>query len=262
MQFPHIDPVFLRIGPLQFRWYGLMYIIGFAAAYFLARSDVKRKGLPLTMDDISDLIFYLAVGLILGARLGYALFYNFSFYLANPLKILAVWEGGMSFHGGLAGTVIAAFWFARKKKITFLQVADLITQAAPIGLGLGRLGNFINGELYGRVTDVPWGIVFPYAGPQPRHPSQLYEAILEGPVLFFFIWLARRSKAPAGIVLWTFLALYGLFRTFVEFFREPDQQVGYLFGIFTMGQMLSIPLFLFGTAMAILWFRKKSATNP
>jgi phosphatidylglycerol:prolipoprotein diacylglycerol transferase len=261
MQFPHIDPVFLRIGPLQFRWYGLMYIIGFAAAYVLARSDAKRKGLPLTTDDISDLIFYLAVGLILGARFGYALFYNFSLYLANPLKIFAVWEGGMSFHGGLIGTVIAAYWFGRKKKISFFQVADLITPAAPIGLGLGRLGNFINGELYGRVTDVPWGMVFPSGGPLPRHPSQLYEAILEGPVMFFFIWLARRAKAPAGIVLWTFIALYGLFRTFVEFFREPDEQLGYLFGYFTMGQMLSIPLFLLGTTMVVLWLRKKPGAN-
>ena len=261
MQFPHIDPVFLRIGPLQFRWYGLMYIIGFAAAYFIARSDVKRKRLPLTMDDISDLIFFLAVGLIIGARLGYAFFYNFSFYFANPLKILAVWEGGMSFHGGFIGTVIAAWWFGKKKKIGFFQVADLITPAAPIGLGLGRVGNFINGELYGRVTDVPWGIVFPSAGPMPRHPSQLYEAILEGPVLFFFLWLARRSKAPAGIVLWTFTAMYGLFRTFVEFFREPDQQVGYILGFLTEGQMLSIPLILLGAAMIFIWLRKKPAAD-
>lgn len=259
MQFPEIRPYIFKVGSLEVRWYGLMYILGFVAAYFIARGDATRKNLPLDKDDIADLIFALAVGLIVGARLGYALFYNFSAYLANPLKIFAVWEGGMSFHGGLIGTVIAAFYFARKKKIGFFQIADLCTPAAPIGLGLGRLGNFINGELYGRVTDVPWGMVFPTGGPLPRHPSQLYEAILEGPVLFSILWLVRRSKAPAGMVLWVFLAVYGLFRTFVELFREPDQQLGFLFGHLTMGQILSIPLFLFGVTMIIVSYRKKSA---
>jgi len=257
MQFPDIDPVFFRIGPLEFRWYGLMYILGFAAAYLMARSDAKRKNLPLTKDDIADLVFALALGVILGARFGYALFYNASYYVANPLKVFAVWEGGMSFHGGLVGAVLGAVYFARKKKIPFLRIADLCTPAAPIGLGFGRFGNFINGELFGRVTDVPWGVVFPGGGPLPRHPSQLYEAILEGPVLFLLLWLVRRSEAPAGMVLWCFLALYGLFRSFVELFREPDQQLGFLFGHVTMGQMLSIPLFLFGTAMAIITLRKK-----
>lgn len=257
MHFPEIRPYIFKIGTLEVRWYGLMYILGFAAAYFMARADARRKNLPLDKEGIADLIFALAVGLIVGARLGYALFYNFSIYFANPLKILAVWEGGMSFHGGLIGTVIAAFYFARKKNIGFLQVSDLITPAAPIGLGLGRLGNFINGELYGRVTDVPWGMVFPSGGPLPRHPSQLYEAVLEGPVLFFILWLVRRSgKAPSGVVLWVFLAMYGLFRSFVEMFREPDQQLGFLFSHLTMGQMLSIPLFLFGVAMTIISYRK------
>lgn len=256
MQFPEIRPYIFKIGTLEVRWYGLMYILGFAAAYFMACSDAKRKKLPLDKDGIADLIFALAVGLIVGARLGYALFYNFSVYLANPLKIFAVWEGGMSFHGGLIGTVLAAYWFSRKKKIRFLQIADLITPAAPIGLGLGRLGNFINGELYGRVTDVPWGMVFPTGGPLPRHPSQLYEAALEGPVLFFVLWLFRRSNAPAGVVLWVFLAMYGLIRSFVELFREPDQQLGFLFGHLTMGQMLSIPLFLFGVSMTVYSYRK------
>lgn len=257
MQFPEIRPYIFKIGTLEVRWYGLMYILGFAAAYFMACSDAKRKKLPLDKDGIADLIFALAVGLIVGARLGYALFYNFSVYLANPLKIFAVWEGGMSFHGGLIGTVLAAYWFSRKKKIRFLQIADLITPAAPIGLGLGRLGNFINGELYGRVTDVPWGMVFPTGGPLPRHPSQLYEAALEGPVLFFILWLFRRSNAPAGVVLWVFLAMYGLIRSFVELFREPDQQLGFLFGHLTMGQMLSIPLFLFGVSMTVYSYRKE-----
>jgi len=258
MQFPEIKPYIFKIGTLEVRWYGLMYILGFVAAYFMACADARRKNLPLSKDDIADLIFALAMGLILGARLGYALFYNFSYYFANPLRVFAVWEGGMSFHGGLIGTVIAAFWFARKRRIGFLQIADLITPAAPIGLGLGRLGNFINGELFGRATDVPWGMVFPNGGPLPRHPSQLYEAILEGPMLFFILWLFRRSgKAPAGVVLWVFLAMYGLFRSFVELFREPDQQLGFLFGHLTMGQMLSIPLFLFGVAMTVYSYRKE-----
>ncbi|MDD2337487.1 MAG: prolipoprotein diacylglyceryl transferase [Geobacteraceae bacterium] len=261
MQFPEIKPYIFKIGTLEVRWYGLMYILGFLAAYLIAVSDAKRKKLPLTKDDIADLIFALAIGLIIGARLGYALFYNFSYYLANPLKVFAVWEGGMSFHGGLIGVVIAAIYYSLKKKIGFLQIADLITPAAPIGLGLGRLGNFINGELYGRVTDVPWGMVFPTGGPLPRHPSQLYEAILEGPVLFFILWLVRRSKAPTGVTFWVFLALYGLFRPFVELFREPDQQIGFLFGSFTEGQLLSIPLFLIGTTMTVISYRKKSADS-
>jgi phosphatidylglycerol:prolipoprotein diacylglycerol transferase len=257
MQFPHIKPYIFKIGTLEVRWYGFMYILGFFAAYLIAVADAKRKKLPLTKDDIADLIFALAVGLIVGARLWYALFYNTSYYLANPLKVFAVWEGGMSFHGGLVGCVIAALYFSRKKKIGFFQIADLITPAAPIGLGLGRLGNFINGELYGRVTDVPWGIVFPTGGPLPRHPSQLYESILEGPVLFFILWLVRRSQAPTGVVLWVFLTGYGLFRSFVELFREPDQQLGFFFGTFTMGQLQSLPLVIIGVTMIVISYRRK-----
>lgn len=256
MQFPEIRPYLFKIGTLEVRWYGLMYILGFLAVYLTALSGAKRKQLPLSKDDIADLVFALAVGLIVGARFGYALFYNVSYYLANPFKVFAVWEGGMSFHGGLIGTGLAALYFSRKKKIGMLQIADLITPAAPIGLGLGRLGNFINGELYGRVTDVPWGVVFPSGGPLPRHPSQLYEAILEGPLLFLILWLVRRSNPPPGVVLWVFLALYGLFRAFVELFREPDQQLGFLFGAFTMGQLLSLPLFLLGTTMIVVSYKR------
>jgi len=251
MKYPHIDPVFLRLGPLQFRWYGLMYILGFLAAYFVIRKGAERKNIPLSRDDVADLVFAVALGIILGGRLGYVLFYNLSEYLAHPLQIFAVWEGGMSFHGGLAGAVLGGLWFAHRKKIAFLALADLGFLSAPIGLFLGRIGNFINGELYGRVTDVPWGMVFPdpRAGNLPRHPSQLYEAILEGPILFCILWALSRRKHPAGVIFWAFVAWYGTFRFFVEFFREPDVQLGYIVGGFSMGQLLSFPLAVIGALM-------------
>ncbi|KAF0221178.1 MAG: phosphatidylglycerolprolipoprotein diacylglycerol [Geobacteraceae bacterium] len=249
MPFPDIDPVFLRLGPLEFRWYGLMYIIGFVTAYFLVLAGVKRRKLPFSKEDVADLIFFVAVGIVLGGRTGYILFYNLSYYFTNPLKVFAVWEGGMSFHGGLIGAVLAVVFFVHKKKTGFFTVTDLCTPAAPIGLGLGRIGNFINGELYGRVTDVSWGIIFPAGGPQPRHPSQLYEAFLEGPVTFGIIWLLGRKRRPAGVISWSFIALYGLFRFFVEFFREPDLQVGFIWGGFSMGQLLSFPMLLVGVMM-------------
>lgn len=253
MQFPHINPVFLRLGSLEFRWYGLMYIIGFVAAFFVINAEVKRRTIPLTRDDVADMIFAIALGVILGGRTGYVLFYNLPEYIAHPLKVFAVWEGGMSFHGGLIGGSLGGGWFARKKRIHLLTVADLGFLAAPIGLGLGRIGNFINGELYGRVTDVPWGIVFPdpRAGNLPRHPSQLYEAFLEGPVIFLVLWFLGRKQRPAGVTLWTFFILYGIFRFMVEFFREPDVQLGFIMGSFTMGQLLSFPMALIG--MVMLW---------
>ena len=256
MQFPHIDPVFLRLGPLEFRWYGLMYILSFIAAYFLIRSGVRRKKLPLSQDDVADLLFVLALGVILGGRFGYVLFYNLGYYISQPLKIFAVWEGGMSFHGGFLGVICAAFWYSRKKKIGFLELTDLCIITVPIGLGLGRLGNFINGELYGRVTSVPWGVIFPGGGPLPRHPSQLYEAILEGPLIFAVLWLLRRKERPTGVLFWTFIAMYGAARSFVELFREPDTQIGYLFGMLSMGQVLSLPMLLIGIAMIGAALRK------
>lgn len=257
MQFPHIDPVFFRLGHLEFRWYGLMYILGFIAAYFIVRRAANRRGLALTQDDVADVIFSLAIGVILGGRLGYILFYNLSYYLSHPLKLFAVWEGGMSFHGGLLGVILAGAYVARQKKIGFPLLADICAPAAPVGLGLGRLGNFINGELYGRVTDVPWGIIFPGGGGVPRHPSQLYEAVLEGPVLFLILMVVGRRERPAGVVFWTFIAFYGLFRFLVEFFREPDAQLGLLAGPFSMGQLLSFPMFLLGLVMAVLVSRRK-----
>lgn len=257
MNFPVIDPVFFRLGPLQFRWYGLMYVLGFILSYFIIRSEARRRSLDLSSEGVADMIFALALGVVLGGRLGYVLFYDLPSYLANPLKIFAIWQGGMSFHGGLAGVALATLWFARSRSLSYLQLGDLAAFAAPVGLGLGRIGNFINGELYGRTTTVPWGIVFPDGGPLPRHPSQLYEALLEGLLLFVLVRLvARRFDAP-GIAMATFLAGYGLFRTFVELFRQPDQQIGFFFGLFSMGQLLSLPLFLLGAGLFLWIWQKK-----
>jgi phosphatidylglycerol:prolipoprotein diacylglycerol transferase len=255
MQFPTIDPVFLSIGPLQFRWYGLMYILGFVATYFILRSEARRKQLPLTHDDVADLVFFGAMGVVLGGRFGYILFYNLGFYLENPLRIFAVWEGGMSFHGGFLGVILAFVLYARRKQIPFFTLIDMAALCAPVGLGLGRIGNFINAELYGRTTNVPWGIVFPGGGSTPRHPSQLYEAFLEGLLLFFIVRTASRTSSATGIAGWTFVAGYGLFRFIVEFFREPDAQMGtFLGGFFSMGQLLSLPMFLLGSAMVVrIW---------
>ncbi len=247
MNFPHIDPVFLSIGPLQFRWYGLMYVFSFIATYFIIRSEAERRKLPLTKDDVADLVFYGAMGVVLGGRIGYILFYNLGFYLANPLKLLAVWEGGMSFHGGFLGVGVAFLLFSRRKKIPFLTLFDFAGLCSPVGLGLGRIGNFINGELYGRATDVPWGIIFPGSDGVPRHPSQLYEAFLEGFVLFFIVRIMSRRYPATGIAGCSFVAGYGLFRFIVEFFRQPDAQLGFLFSIFSMGQLLSLPMFLAGS---------------
>ncbi len=256
MQMPPIDPVFLSIGPLQFRWYGLMYVLAFIATYFIIRSEVKRKQLPLTTDDVSDLVFYGALGVVLGGRIGYILFYNLPFYLANPLKLLAVWEGGMSFHGGFLGVVLAFVLYARRKQLPFLALMDMAALCAPVGLGLGRIGNFINAELYGRPTTMPWGMIFPGSDGLARHPSQLYEAVLEGLVLFFMVRFASRKSDATGVAAWTFVAGYGLFRFFVEFFRQPDAQIGFFFQWFSMGQFLSLPMFLLGSFMVFRFSRR------
>lgn len=256
MPFPHIDPVFLSIGPLQFRWYGLMYVLSFIATYLVIGREVARRQLPLSKDDIADLVFYGAMGVVLGGRTGYILFYNLSYYLANPLKLFAVWEGGMSFHGGFLGVVCAFALYARRKQIPFLTLLDLAALCAPIGLGLGRIGNFINGELYGRTTDVSWGIIFPGSDGTPRHPSQLYEAFLEGFVLFFIVRLFARRWPTGGVTTCAACAGYGLFRFIVEFFRQPDAHIGLFFGLFSMGQFLSLPMFMFGNAAAILLVRR------
>jgi phosphatidylglycerol---prolipoprotein diacylglyceryl transferase len=233
------NPILIDLGLIRVSWYGLMYILGFIASYLLVRYQMKRKDFGITKVEAENLYFYLIIGLIAGARLGYVLFYDLPTYLADPREIIAVWHGGMSFHGGLIGVLIVGILFSWKNRKSFWKIADLIIVTAPIGLGLGRIGNFINGELYGRVTDVPWAMIFSKGGSLPRHPSQLYESALEGGALFLILWFVKDRKLPAGGLLALFLSLYGLFRFFVEFFREPDPQLGFVFGPFSMGQVLS-----------------------
>lgn len=256
--YPDIDPVLVSLGPIQLRWYGLMYLIGLTAAYFVIQHKVALKGLAIRKDQIYDMVVYAAFGVFLGGRIGYTLFYNFSYYSQNPLKLLAVWEGGMSFHGGLIGTIIALIWFSRRQGIPAYTIADLAACVTPIGLGFGRIGNFINGELFGRSTDVDWCMVFPAGGPACRHPSQLYEATLEGLVLFAILWWIDRRPTPPGTVFWSFITGYGISRLIVELFREPDQHLGFLLGPITMGQILSLPMVLVGAVMLLLGYQREN----
>lgn len=249
--FYFIDPVVFSVGPIAIRWYGVMYLLGFVVAYFIIKSELKRKHGPVPVEQADDLLFFLVVGLLIGARFGYAIFYNLGNYLAAPWEILAVWHGGMSFHGGMVGMIVAGLIFARKRKVPFLELADIGALAAPIGLMLGRIGNFINGELFGRVTTLPWGIVFPMGGDLPRHPSQLYEAVLEGPLLFAFLWWLRLKTTRHGMVLGAFVVGYGVFRFAIEFFREPDPQLGFVVVGLTMGQLLCLVMILGGVGLMI-----------
>jgi len=252
MKFPEIDPVLVHIGPLQLRWYGLMYIIGFVLAYVILVNISRKRSYEITKTEIEDLLAYSVTGLIIGARLGYCLFYNFMFYFENPLRILAVWEGGMSFHGGLIGLVLSGWIYSRIKKKQFLMLADMGAMAACPGLFFGRIGNFINAELYGRVTDMPWGMVFPGAGSLPRHPSQIYEAFFEGIVLFILLYSVHLKSRSAGIVISSFLIFYGGIRFFLEFFRQPDLQLGFILGPLTMGQILCVIMVASGVILLVL----------
>ncbi len=247
----NIDPVLVELGPIRLSWYGLMYVFGFLISYLLVRHQMKRKDFGISKQEVENLYFYLIIGLMVGARLGYVLFYDLKIYLADPLEILAIWHGGMSFHGGLIGVLIVGILFSWKNKKSFWRIADLIIVTAPIGLGLGRIGNFINGELYGRVTQIPWGMIFPKGGPFPRHPSQLYESALEGGVLFLILWLIKDKKLPVGGLLALFLFLYGVFRFSIEFFREPDAHLGFVFGPFTMGQVLTVFMIVGGISLFV-----------
>lgn len=259
---PNIDPVAIALGPVKVHWYGLMYVIGFLALWFFTSRRAKLPNSGWTTEQVGDLVFYGALGVILGGRIGYMLFYNLSQYVAHPLDILKIWEGGMSFHGGLAGVLLAMLYFARKSGKAFFTVADFIAPWVPIGLGLGRLGNFINQELWGRTTDVSWGMVFRDAGPLPRHPSQLYQAALEGLALFVILWLFTRKPRPTASVSGLFLVGYGAFRVLTEFVREPDAQLGYLaFDWLTMGQVLSVPMILFGVGLMVWAYRRSRPSN-
>ena len=264
LPFHNIDPVFFDIGPIQLRWYGLMYMIGFIVAYFVMRQMVRDRPLALSKDDLYDLLFYLILGLVVGGRVGYVLFYDLGGYLDDPLSIVAIWQGGMSFHGGLIGMTLAALLIVRRKGWVFWEIADLTAVAVPIGLGLGRIGNFINGELYGRASSLPWAMVFPGGGNIARHPSQLYEALLEGLVLFLIVrWIYRMNIRP-GAALWGMIGFYGLFRFTVEFLREPDLHIGFDLGPFTRGQLLSFPMLLLGTyfLMSMLWREQEPTKTP
>ncbi len=259
--YPNISPVFLKIGPLALRWYGLMYAISFILSYFLIQVMAARKRVNVTKDEVSDLLFYAAIGVILGGRFGYILFYNPVFYLTHPLKLFAVWEGGMAFHGGLLGVIVMGLLFCRRYKRSFYQLADIAVPAVSVGLGLGRIGNFINGELFGRPTDLPWCMVFPEGGDVCRHPSQLYQAALEGGVLFLILWVLSKKNLATGSLFWILICFYGLFRFLVEFVRQPDAHIGFVLGYFSMGQLLSLPMFVMGTGM--LWFlnSRKAASH-
>lgn len=255
----HIDPIAFQIGPLAIRWYGMMYLLGFAAAFLLICHLSRLRGLDLNRDGVSDLLFYGVLGVVLGGRLGYVLFYNPLQYLSRPLDIFAVWQGGMSFHGGLLGVIVAVVIFCLRRKLPMLLTGDVIVTSAPIGLGLGRIGNYINGELWGRVTEHPWGVIFPEAGRLPRHPSQLYEATLEGAVLFVILYLLHRCKVATGVPFFTFFLGYGLFRFLVEFVRQPDEHLGFLWGGATMGQLLSLPMIFFGIGGLLYLYSKRRA---
>jgi phosphatidylglycerol:prolipoprotein diacylglycerol transferase len=263
LPFPDFDPVLLQIGPVAIRWYALAYIVGILLGWLYARMLIRNTALwggsaPMKVEDFDDYVVWVTLGIILGGRIGYVLFYNLAHFAAHPAEIFQLWSGGMSFHGGFAGCVAAVILFARKRGISILSLGDLTGAGGPIGLFLGRIANFINGELWGRPGEVPWAMIFPGAGPLPRHPSQLYEAALEGLLLFVVLAIAVRMGAlkRPGLVVGLFAIVYAMARSFCEFFREPDPQLGFLWGGLTMGMLLSIPLFLAGIAFVVNALRR------
>lgn len=255
--YPAIDPVALRLGPVAVRWYGLAYLTAFLFGWWLLTRLNRRWELGLSPDGVSATMLAAIVGVVAGGRIGYVLFYGAGVYWREPLRILELWDGGMSFHGGLAGIMLAGIVVSRRSGVPFLRLCDVGAIAAPVGLGLGRLANFVNGELWGRASSVPWAMVFPGAGPQPRHPSQLYEAVLEGAVLFAVLLVLSRRRRPDGELLGWVLALYAAMRIAVELFREPDVQIGLLFGGATMGQLLSVPVLIAG-----IWLLVRARRAP
>lgn len=260
LHYPHFSPVLVSIGPLAIHWYGLMYLIGFVGAWLLARSRADRIG--ISRQAVGDMIFYGAVGVVLGGRIGYALFYGLEFLIQDPLWIFRVWDGGMSFHGGLIGVILAAILFAHRQKLRFMQLCDFIAPIVPVGLGAGRIGNFINQELPGRISSVPWAIDYPKYGPALRHPSAIYQFLTEGVLLFAILWLVSLKPRKRGLVTGLFMLLYGSFRFFTEFFRQPDPQLGFIaFNWLTMGQLLCVPMVLIGIGI-IAWSRTQKVGLP
>jgi phosphatidylglycerol---prolipoprotein diacylglyceryl transferase len=269
LTYPLVDPVLFAYGPLVIRWYGLMYLFGFVAAYLLVKRQAQTFQWNPMLQHLDNLNLCLIFGLILGARLGYVVFYNLPYYIEHPGEILATWQGGMSFHGGLLGLLLVGWIYCRSTGLEFWKAADAYTVTAPLGIFFGRFGNFINGELYGRTTDSAWGIVFPEGGPLPRHPSQLYEAVLEGLVLFIILWSlkarpwAKNSTWPHGSMVALFLIFYGIFRYFVEFYREPDAHLGLVFLWMTLGQVLCAAMVLAGSILAlVLRKQQRVQTQP
>lgn len=258
---PQFDPVALAIGPVAIHWYGLMYLLAFFQFIALGRLRIRQGQAPMNTEQLDDLLFYGVLGVIVGGRLGQVLFYEPAHYLANPLEILAVWKGGMSFHGGFLGVLVAMSLWARKTRLPWLAVTDFIAPLVPLGLAAGRVGNFINGELWGRITDasLPWAMIFPQSGSfEPRHPSQLYHVALEGLALFALLWLLTTKPRPTGFASGVFLIGYGAFRFITEFFREPDHGIFGQSYLVSMGQWLSLPMIVAGIALIVFACRKKS----
>lgn len=259
MNAPNIDPIAIQLGPVSIHWYALSYLAAFGVAWYLGNRLADRPNSPFNREQVADIVFYGALGILLGGRLGYVIFYKPAYFLQFPHEIVYLWNGGMSFHGGMLGTVFALWLYARHLGHRLLTMTDFIGPMVPLGLGFGRMANFINQELWGRTSDVPWAMVFKTGGPFPRHPSQLYEAFLEGLVLFVILWWYAKKPSATGSLTGLGIAGYGVFRTFVEFFRQPDAHLGYLaFGWLTMGHILSIPMVLFGIGLMV-WARKRAA---
>ncbi|MDO9181827.1 MAG: prolipoprotein diacylglyceryl transferase [Bacteriovorax sp.] len=255
----NLNPVLLNLGPVQVRWYGLMYVIGFVISGFLLKVLVRNKFFKITEDKIDTLVTTMIICMFIGARTFYVFIYNWDYYSQNIMDLLAVWKGGLSFHGALVGLIVGGFIFARQNKITFFEVMDSVALVGTQGLFFGRIGNFINGELYGRITNSAWGIIFRDGGPFPRHASQLYEAFLEGIFLCAILWAVKTKVKIYGIISGLFVSLYGVFRFIVEFFREPDSQLGYYFGFITMGQILCFIMIFSGIGI-ILYANKRKIT--
>ena len=249
LDFPNFSPIAIQIGSFGLRWYALAYLVGIISAWWLTKRNIDKYNLGISNTQLDDLVFYTTLGIILGGRIGFVCCYGSDYFWKNPLEIFAIWHGGMSFHGGIAGVILGLFYFSHKYKFPFLKITDIVALYVPIGIFLGRIANFVNGELWGRVTTVPWAVKFPSGGYLPRHPSQIYEACLEGVLMFIvlsLLWKKDFVRKNSGIISAMFLIIYTTSRICMEVFREPDAQIGFIYNFITMGQLLSIPLLLVG----------------